>query len=1100
MQIEEAIACIIEEENVLDPEDHLRVVIQHCRANPKSSVRDLIGAGPRTESLMEKLIEYMDDKAIVPMPATQEDAAIDETYVEPLTLLSGIAGTVYAEFLSRPGAWVTLQGVSAFENVLRRWRLMKASEAPQQTVDNHDEEQDQTDWGLAAAVAVCRVPTQNAEFRKCWNIEAVERTMACIAMAMATARSLHLELDVSFDDCFLEEDIAEGESETQDDELADPAVKLQERRRQTLLAILRGMFPVLLRQEILPNGEAGKISSATASAKCLHSLISNVCQLRQPESSKVVPQQTTPCRPPQNKPRRLAITPRSRRLLTPKAKTPRCVTPTKPISCPLRSVIVGMLQRLATSEELQKASVRAMVVEFIHNCTLKLQDEEAERLVSFWQKLCTSKVAIHRLVAVELLKYVLETESSNHDRNSSILEVLQGCIKDNIASVRIAACACIASAAQTIPNVAIFFDKTDLKDLLLSRITEDDKGTVRRAACMASVELMIRTEDIDSGDVSLLAQLCRDESAITRRSAAEGLTRLVELFPDVCSKAWSEAVLNLALDSACSAKVLEMIDRLILQPILSKQGDETLAWKILGSLDCGLGHSNTQTEALRAAMQSCINANMFRVLRANALDALDAQNTGRLIAVWRLVDAAAGADKDRVATTKMLSRMKLDFGFLGTSFERLWETQISSECLQKCLRAWTQLSQCVKDKSIREQTGDLLFAILSNFELPSQLIGSSINALVAITLANDKDEAEQQGDLSLWISSLYESCEERLAGMYGQSLAGNDLQLISRVISTVGDLCLVGFSPSEDQGPADEQAKDSSVLACGFLEKPPKKLIDQIQAYMTIELPGYDVMRTPDALRALSFLTIGKISFRDATLAKRSLNLFARELEHKHSGQWNVTSNALIILSDLCVRYTNMADKFLPKMAACLQAGINDFGDNLLGEPSSDLECLESVRKHAVLALSGLLLQDYIKWRGLLFHRFLVATVDESEDVAYLADATITGPLLWKQPNLFSSNFVESIFVLNRCSAHPIYQAAAVSGEGGSGITVGFDGINLKGEFGRACRFKIYEMMLSKMSDEEKVRFEALAFLCPTHTILRSKLQLALAKKSLGVH
>jgi condensin-2 complex subunit D3 len=80
----------------------------------------------------------------------------------------------------------------------------------------------------------------------------------------------------------------------------------------------------------------------------------------------------------------------------------------------------------------------------------------------------------------------------------------------------------------------------------------------------------------------------------------------------------------------------------------------------------------------------------------------------------------------------------------------------------------------------------------------------------------------------------------------------------------------------------------------------------------------------------------------------------------------------------------------------------------------------------------------------------------------------VCGPLLNKQPSLFANHFVEALFVLNRCTAHPIYKAAASMGDGGSGISVGFEGINLKGEVGRARRQEAYGLMLSNMSDEKK--------------------------------
>ena len=131
-------------------------------------------------------------------------------------------------------------------------------------------------------------------------------------------------------------------------------------------------------------------------------------------------------------------------------------------------------------------------------------------------------------------------------------------------------------------------------------------------------------------------------------------------------------------------------------------------------------------------------------------------------------------------------------------------------------------------------------------------------------------------------------------------------------------------------------------------------------------------------------------------------------------------------------------------------------------DPSKDSSI---VRKHAVLLLSSLILQDYIKWRGLLVHRFLAACVDEDLEVAHLAQTTLCGPLLSKQPNIFFNNFVEALFVLNNCTAHKIYAAAKANGESGSGISVSFGGIRLS----KRQRMGIYRMMLSHMSDEEKI-------------------------------
>ncbi|CAM9995562.1 unnamed protein product, partial [Hapterophycus canaliculatus] len=97
-------------------------------------------------------------------------------------------------------------------------------------------------------------------------------------------------------------------------------------------------------------------------------------------------------------------------------------------------------------------------------------------------------------------------------------------------------------------------------------------------------------------------------------------------------------------------------------------------------------------------------------------------------------------------------------------------------------------------------------------------------------------------------------------------------------------------------------------------------------------------------------------------------------------------------------RYTAMVDRHVAAMAACLQ------------------DAHPMVRRHAILLISQLLLQDYVKWRGLLLYRFLATMVDSDASVRDLGAFTLTQPLITKTPGLFAQNFVETLFVLNNYS------------------------------------------------------------------------------------
>jgi hypothetical protein len=142
-----------------------------------------------------------------------------------------------------------------------------------------------------------------------------------------------------------------------------------------------------------------------------------------------------------------------------------------------------------------------------------------------------------------------------------------------------------------------------------------------------------------------------------------------------------------------------------------------------------------------------------------------------------------------------------------------------------------------------------------------------------------------------------------------------------------------------------------------------------------------------------------------------------------HTDNSSVRSNALFVLGDMCVRYTNLVDRHIGVLAACLQVHavyytvlhcvrtdmsvLHDFfssfsftltsvsvllfirGHFSFLKPHTPLTHIHTdththihiqdtsvlVRKHALILLTQLLLQDYIKWRGLLLFRFLATAV-----------------------------------------------------------------------------------------------------------------------------
>jgi condensin-2 complex subunit D3 len=844
----------------------------------------------------------------------------------------------------------------------------------------------------------------------------------------------------------------------------------------------------------------------------------------------------------------------------------------------LPRALVGILQQLATANGLEKATVRAIVVETVQSCVGHLSVRDRQQCGQFFAQLTRSKVPVHRLVGVELVGGLLtepwlwqdiNEESQQRSNTSSggslphtLVEALQGRLVDRTPTVRTASAnAWFRVSRQLLDSVSSTTNDNSTRPqqqqqqhhkMLLTSMAEeeadvvvnslrrralsDDKASVRRAACTALVELLMVGEScwhtfvddddaaspmIDSGwrveeqDVAMLGTLCQDPSTMTRRSAAEGLTRLLEFVVETrdgqdpmvrsMEQTWISSVLTMVLDSetGCAAKAAELVETVVLAPILSdidpstKKSNQS-AWRIMTALGSGASHgaSRGTHQALRAVLAKNIGStttasttnhsalSIFRTIHRVASQGLDDTTENGLLSdeslgVWCLFDAAIGHTGSKVATCRVLKQSKLDLHIICRAWTWLLDVYTSPTTLDKykpliqaamrnCLSVLSQLAPVI-DVTFTEGVFGNLQSLVGTFALPMEIIGPAVVALVAVTAAATNDTTEKFERCSELIRSMYQACDEKIA-LWASSAF--DVHVLARVLFTVGELAMVGFHAGENVGVDKTSVDDvggTAVLVRGLREPPSRQLVDFVQAFMTNELPGREKATTPESLRAHAFVAFGKLCLRDAGLAKKSLNILARELHGGNlRGNWTVQSNSLLVLGDLCVTHTNMVDRFLPVMAGCLQAGAVDLSVDVL-EQNSTPNGSALVRKHAVLLLSSLLLQDYIKWRGLLFHRFLVASVDEDDSVAALAEMVLFGPLLTKQPRLFSNNFVESLFVLNRCTAHPIYQAAAVMGDGGSGISVGFDGINLTGEIGRLRRMRMYVMMLSKLSDEDKI-------------------------------
>jgi condensin-2 complex subunit D3 len=692
---------------------------------------------------------------------------------------------------------------------------------------------------------------------------------------------------------------------------------------------------------------------------------------------------------------------------------------------------------------------------------------------------------------------------------TALWQALQGRLMDRIAAVRASAASSLETvmteiqqdSKQSWHNLS-FLNDDDGERLLMAlrkRAIKDETATVRKAAILALTKvLLVKKESISEYYMHAICELCQDSSLLTRRAAAEALTTLLEACTSIKEytngfvlggeqdfdvglivEAWSSCVLPMVLDEETAVKARSAFLQVVVLPIaensdLDDGQKQDVAWRILanvGNLTGQHGASKGAAQALHTALSHLgrENSDLVHVellqraadMASQTLSQCDISET-TVVGVWCLMEALLTINSSGM--TKTLRSSKKDLSFCVSAWQIMLEKHSAQpkslwrrSTLRSSLVVISKVASGIAPADCEDCEGKMRQKLL-DFSFPPDSIGPALSAMTELTKHSGSRSSEP------WIRSIFSESEKEISNYIQDAnkysaFSEQHQPKILRALFSIGEVSMVGFRLDDDE-------KTSPVP---LYLKPSKALQELVQIMVSGHLPGASQTKIPNAIRAHAFIVLGKFCLRDESLARKSLILLARELHPSlPNPNQSVQSNALLVMGDLCVRYTNMTDRYLPVMASCLQNGTTDGAGSI-----SILDRSSVVRKHAVLILSSLLLQDYLKWRGLLFHRFLVACSDEDEEVAVLAESVLSGPLRVRNPKIFFNHFVESMFVLNNCTAHPIYVSASRQGDGGSGIAVSFDGINLDGQEGEARRRSMYDFLLSKLSDEEKIGITA---------------------------
>lgn len=678
------------------------------------------------------------------------------------------------------------------------------------------------------------------------------------------------------------------------------------------------------------------------------------------------------------------------------------------------------------------------------------------------------------------------------DGSFSLLPLLIKRMDDERSHVRRAAIQAIVTAAQLGGQCfASIADALPVQEgVTLAELQEAAEKTLMQppSRCVGAYALQV------------MATKCDDSSVLVRKAAMAALSDILVLEPGTpcVQEAWLAGVLPIACSNEASeaARAAECFARCALQPILTGESAVAApAWTMLGSV------------AMSPDLSTCLSAALQGVLRASDTGAKPSQasiKVASLIKSLRASGAASASHREFTGAWTLLGGLADALAQVGAQLSSAtlravaplagwgWEqalavmsapTQDTLPALGDMLRLVATLAAYLPAATAAAASAKLATALCraSTVEaLTGDALSAAVHATAATAFATGGAGAQE------WHADVVAAIEKALSSSVGSSGQRNEA-LALKYLSVLGELALLGVTPDSDDDKATAPAAASTALsegarklACGDCSKLPRAAISAhvVTLVQALVMPGSsDGSTSVDAtmvtmgtaatglgsasrarqLRAHAFITLGKLCLRDSSLAKRMVPALVRELVSA-STPVSVRCNSLIILADLCCRYTSMVDRYIPDIAACLR------DDHPL------------VRRQALGVLTQLLAQDYVKWRGPLFYRYVACLVDSDEGVRGLATAALSGPLLTKNPHLLSSHFVDTLFVLTGCESHPaardvIAQLKASVGlrkDGGSAAAA-WSNLAMPGQSGQRLRATVYSRLLGLMTPEQRL-------------------------------
>uniref|UniRef100_A0A672UX01 Condensin-2 complex subunit D3 n=1 Tax=Strigops habroptila TaxID=2489341 RepID=A0A672UX01_STRHB len=564
---------------------------------------------------------------------------------------------------------------------------------------------------------------------------------------------------------------------------------------------------------------------------------------------------------------------------------------------------------------------------------------------------------------------------------------------------------------------------------VLRRRAGDEKTNVRKSALQVLMNILKhQVIPCTAEDLSILQDRCRDPAVSVRKQALQSITEL--LLNVLVQKAWLNGVVPVVMDSESSVqeKALDCLDQLLLQHIKrydkfrSDDEKQMLAWDLLTLLTSDNQELNRY---LNKAFHMWSRQNKFTSTFVNNI--MSHVETERAVPAWMLLAKVAR------------SSPKLDYSKIIESWDSVSRQQnISTDTTGHMLCVMGHVAKHLP-KSTCERLIDHLKWWLRDSQCPLEVISPAVETLQKLCHAYAGVLEEAQELLNQVCGELVSNCESYISNIVLKKDGAKQLQedLLVRHLFLLGEAAQLCPAKVEKRVFLLIQSILAAPVSEDKCEAP--SLLPEIPASQPLSQFRGSAM--PSVVRAHAFITLGKLCLQHEDLAKKCIAALARELEVTQDVA--VRNNVIIIMCDLCVRYTAMVDRYIPNISLCLK------------DPHP------FIRKQTLILLTNLLQEEFVKWKDCLFFHFVTVLVDPCPDIARFGEFCLVHLLLNRNPVMFSQHFIECIFHFNSYEKHEKYNRFPQSARARSLFS-------LKGKENKEKRMLIYRFLLDHFTDEQR--------------------------------